>query len=497
MTDRRAQAMQEWARARGLEFTPAGLLPPILEPLRAGLGVGAHRAPLERRSGAHGVVRDDTRRREERTTHHLCEGVLPGGATGALGHHVSLRRTEGGDGSRWVAGVRTIVLVPTGTGSRAVAFAEAGADPGASRAALTIDRRGPEADPVADPAGSIVARPSATVVRDGIRWRLDPPEDEPAVERLLAEDVRSAWAAAPDGTRLVVELGALGVWVPGRLVTDAGELDALCRLASAVTGALAAIASSRPVLRADGWLGERPDDLRRRWVDAGVALRHWPTPPADVAEAQAGYAPIVRAGSRRAARTVRRWALGALLVLTLVPGLGGLAWSWWDDEPLGMAAGVAWLLVGLVAAVRAARATGREHLDDRTRTASVAWGLEAFGREHARTRALRPEDPEALRRVLDAPVPGRLLQAWQGDLAGGAPGHLGLWIDGSVHPAPPRHWLVAVVAGPPRSGAAPRGCDLVHPAGPGLIGLWRPVDAAGRSSAALDALAADAAGLAG
>jgi hypothetical protein len=91
MTDRPRRQMEEWARARGLEFAADGLLPPWSATLAAG--------------GA------------ERSTHDLCRGTLPGGLPGVVAHHVHFSHARDGT---WEALTDTVVLARLPEGARAV-----------------------------------------------------------------------------------------------------------------------------------------------------------------------------------------------------------------------------------------------------------------------------------------------------------------------------------------------------------------------------------------
>jgi hypothetical protein len=126
--------------------------------------------------------------------------------------------------------------------------------------------------------------------------------------------------------------------------------------------------------------------------------------------------------------------------------------------------------------VRGVLEAGREASEDYLAARATPWGIEAFARGYAAERGLQLEDCDAFRRRFDSPVPGEPLKVMFGPIADGVPaGRLVLWLD-KLDLAVKRYFVLAVVPGP-------------H--GPEVVS--REVSDAERSSATLDALAAESA----
>ena len=79
MIERWNEPIEQWARDRGLEYVPDGLLPAWSKVLAAGLGAGTHRAGLvTHRTARTTQAVGGLKKWPERGTHHLCRGALPG-----------------------------------------------------------------------------------------------------------------------------------------------------------------------------------------------------------------------------------------------------------------------------------------------------------------------------------------------------------------------------------------------------------------------------------
>lgn len=497
--DRIAPTMEAWAAARGLEYHPEGLLPPVTSSLRRGLGAGQHRANLQLRNPALRMTeRGWVRKRPERVSRHLCHGTLPGGALGTLAQHVHLvdsGSSSDDGGTRWRADVATVVLVPLPSGSAALCTLQAGVHHGVA-AALTLDRRRPPRSD--DPRATAVPLPSSQVEHDGFRWSVWPAEPDRTLERIADPATREALRSAPAGTRIEVEFGQLCVRVDGRLIDEPAELDQLWELAGAVAARIAAVAAAAPPLTAAEPLPPEPESDRTRWVDAGVRLRPTVPPAPDVTSAQQSYRPLLADGARREGRRVGRAIVLAGAALSFVGAV--LAVGFWMllDEPLAAVGAI--VGIGLLfcrAFLRGGRRAGRDHAEERIAGASTAWGLEAFARGYAAAHGLRQEDPDELRRRLPALLLGRAQKAWQGDLGDGLLGHLALWLDPTPDPLPPVHRLLAVVAAPPGGPSAPPASYRAAALEGGLCAVWTEVSIDGRSAAALDGLRAAARTVAG
>src|SRR5215204_5107826 len=110
MIDRWHDPMQQWARDRGLEFHPDGLLPAWTETLAQGTGVGAHRAALVIAQGERSrTSTGGWHKYPERSSHHLCRGLLPGGLEGVLAHQLHLELDSDSEGESWDAVPTTVV----------------------------------------------------------------------------------------------------------------------------------------------------------------------------------------------------------------------------------------------------------------------------------------------------------------------------------------------------------------------------------------------------
>ena len=286
-----APLLAGWARDRGLQHLADGLLQPVTPRLRQGLGAGT---PRSLRAGGPGsTMLDRQRKRPERRSSDICHGGLPGGLEGVLAHHTHLTENGGEDGPSWLAWTSTVVVAELGDAARAVCTASVGRRT-PMRALASFGRPRPSSDP----RRTMVPPPTTHELRDGRTWTLSPAEDGATLD-ILAAASGPALAEAPDGVEVEVEFGVLCVWV-SRELTDAAELDALCRAASAVANGLRTAAEHHPPLDAAASVGHHAQTDRRRWIDAGVATVAWDAPPASVPAAVAAYGSWVRGAARGA-----------------------------------------------------------------------------------------------------------------------------------------------------------------------------------------------------
>jgi hypothetical protein len=485
-------AVERWAAERRLSFAAeAEPLPPATAQLRHGLGVGSQRSLLQRLDGPLGsVVHDQLATRPERASRNVCAGILPGGLGGRLAHHVHLRdRGAGENRTRWLAVVDTVVVATLPSGSRA-AFTLTAAPAVGDGGGIALGRRDPGASP--DPLADVVPIPPSTHEADGVRWVAWPAETAADLRAIAGPRVRRAFAAAPAGTRVELELGELCVLAPGRAIDDPAVLDALCHLAAEIALAVAAVDRGRPALDPAVPLSAPPDSPRERWVAAGAALVDWPRPPTGVTTAQAAYRPVVARAAGRRGRLAGGIAGGTLALLSVAgAAIWAAGWLLFGDAPEAFAGAALMLALGLLGAWRAGRRAARDQGADRARTATAAWGLEAFARGYATGRRLRQEDPDELRRRLPPTVRGRPQKAWHGDLGDATPGHLALWIEPTLPGAPTRHWLVAAISAAgldPATVEAAAGEDRRVTLAAGLCTIAEPVAADGRTAERLDAL---------
>lgn len=482
--------MAAWAQTHGLTFQEEGLLPPVTDALRTGLGVGSHRAGV--------ITRDDGRsttavggftKRPERSTWNLCSGRLPGGVDGVVAHHVHLERrnlsSDGGDS--WYAAPSTVVFAVLPDGARAVRWLTG--TPGAAggvTSMATLDLSGGRSTPV-------VPVPTWQAEIAGVTWSATPAEDPSRLER-IAGPAGAALADAPPRTRIELRDGALCVAVRG-VIDDPAQLDALCAVAAAVAGAVAAITAGEPALDPAVPVGPPVSDAREAWLTEGVRQVAWPAPPASVDAAQAAYRQFAEGIAR--GRGVR-WKVRLIVLIALFAGIA----LWTGLDALAIMLFPDWrgellilLVISLVflvpGAIRAAWQAGGEAHDDDVTSRALPWGLEAFTREYAAVRGLLLEDPSAFRHRFRSPIPGVPMRVMHGDL-GGVTGWLALWADDTMPQR--RHLLVAVVpaAGQTSPSVAGYGAHVRD----GLLVLAREVPASERSTAQLDALRAAAVGAA-
>ncbi|MBN8866024.1 MAG: hypothetical protein J0H98_00575 [Solirubrobacterales bacterium] len=437
-------ALQGWAAGRGLAWQPEDTLPPVTERLRLGVGVGEHRSSMQTVSDRGVTTLDSSRKRPERATVGVCEGRLPGGLPGRLGHHVHLadRGHNPGEGEdRFVAHTDTVVFADLPLRGRPVFHLEARAAGGPRpKAAFAI---GGERE-ATGPLDTVVPAPRGEAVIGGLLWAGFPAEPEDRIRRIVSTATRSLDRLPVDRVQVEYECGRLAVWVKGRALVDGAALDALCEFASGIAEGLGEVdGAAEPIEPGRPLPMPEPDD-RTRWVEAGAGLLEWDEPPVSVIAAQERYKEEVRPQATRTGWKVYGIVGVSLFVFGLLVAAIGLAVSWAVGElPIGIAVAIVSVATGTLAANRIGLETGQEAMEDRINSSAIPWGIEAFAAGYARHSGLTREDHEELRHRLEVPFRGRCQIAWQGELAPGRPGHLSIWIDPSDTPRPPRFRLLA------------------------------------------------------
>ena len=480
MTDWGRDAMAAFAAARGLEFEDVGATLPTSTPLLAeGLGVGTHRASIVREVTDNSLTTiDGFTKRPERSTTNVCRGELPGGLLGQVCHHTRLiagYRDEGDGG--YTAVPATVVFAVLPSGSRALVDLQARPYDGPTMKVLggSIDLSDGDA---------VIPHPTASAEANGWRFIVEPADDD-AVVRAIAAQVGPYAAAAPPKTRIELRDGALCVAARG-VITDAGALEGLCRLAAAVADAVARVVAGYAPLDPARGLPAPRDSPRARWLDQGVRTIDWPAPPPSVPAAVAAYADTVRAQARRQGGRIRRIALvagGILLGLWVLIDLAVLALFGSPPVVLWIATIVSALIL-LPGLFGGARSVGADVIASHIGSRARPWGVEAFARGYAAARRMSLEDIDEFRQRFDSPLPGRPLKVLY-DAIGL---RLVLWL--SRYELPPQHWLMAVLPAP-ATAPAPVDGYVVEVRG-GCLVIAVQVGDDGRSGAALDTLAAAA-----
>ncbi len=471
-------ALAGWARERRLDYAESGLLPPVSDHLRAGLGVGPHVAGVQHGRGALIRYSAATVTRPERFSESLCTGVLPGGLEGTLAHHSFLFRHRAST-LRWDALGDTVVAarVPeTARVTRELA--------GRPRTGVVVTVTGPE---YGEDTKQLDLTPA---LGERLRWEVDADEDSAALEAALGPAAIGALEATPALTRICVRDGWLTVETQ-ELQSDPEVLDALCRAASALAAALRSAASALPEHGPEaGPLPEPPETPYRRWLAEGADRVAWPDPPPDVRTAVEAYL-AVSGDDPHAERRGRR---GFAVVFGLIAGLGLV--------PAALAFAVGGAVVGLPAlcgvlllAFGLALVVGRGARRGEVRSRAQAWGREAFAREHAWARGLRIEDAEQVRRRIPLPLPGRPERSLYGPLGDGVDGRIVLWRDRTDPESGDRALNLALVPAPGDGAPEARAPYAILTAGRWLV-VAHDLGTGARTAADLDALAAEAARLA-
>lgn len=477
-------SLEAYALERGLTHTPEALLPAWTPTLRAGLGLGAHRSTRDTPGAGffEGFAIERPRKRPERRTAGICHGTLPGGAVGLVAHHVHLRESTDSDGhTMWTAWPETVVVVDLLDAGRAVSELRAG-KAGEVKALMTLGR----SKESSDPRVTMVAPPVTVEEHDGFRWRFTPAEDPQTVSAIIGGAAPLLPTVAPD-VDIEIEHGILCVAVPGALA-DPAQLDALCRLASAIVAAVRASAARFPLLDPAVSAGPPEPTHRRRWIDDGVATVEWKEPPADFPTAVEAYRKVNRGRGRRIG-----WTIAFALFLVLLAGMAG---GLYVADQLGLVyGGIVTVVFGLWLAWKllwgAIRAGGEMSADERDQRA-YPWALTAYVRGYASTRGLELEDQDALRRRFVSPIRGRATTALHGLLDAGVPGHLAYWTE-PREDGTSRMWAVAIVAAPKQLGTVP--APYVAAISGDLLVVAVEVDPARRGPADFDGVAGTAVSL--
>jgi len=454
--------------------------------LRRGVGIGEHRA-YYRSISDRGVttISADNRKKPERETVGVCQGRLPGGLDGVVGHHVHQIDQGPGHEYRYVAVTDTVVFADLPLRARPVFHLEGGIGGGEVKAAITIGKP----KEASGPLDGVVAALHGKTESGGLQWSSFPAEADERIRRIVSASTRSLDGLPWQRTVVEYECGRLAVWVKDWALIDPDSLDALCRFASGLADGLAEVDGAGPPLALEAALPMPDPGAREKWVAAGVDLVEWEEPPVSVVAAQERYKEDVKPHATRTGWKVYGIVAVSLFVFSLLIAAASLGLSLaFDQYPMPVAIVVAVIAVGFgaIAANRVGLETGQEALDDRLSASSVPWGIEAFARGYAEHAGLTHEDQEEFRHRLEVPFRGRCQIAWQGDLNPGQPGHLSVWIDPSDTPEPPRFYLLAVTA---ETGAAtPVGYESKEANGVRLT--WQEVSSVQRAIHRLDQLRA-------
>lgn len=480
------EALEDWAESRGLVCQPEDTLPPVTERLRRGVGVGSHRAAYRSISDRGFVVTTGSNRKKpERETVGVCQGILPGGLDGELGHHVHLLDQGRGQENRYLAITDTVVYAELPHRARPVFHLEGAPGGGDLKAAASIGKEGGQ-EPES-PLDGVVPAPKGRAEAGGLVWSSFPAEEDERIRRIVSAATRSLEGLPTEEIEVEYECGKLAVWLKGRAETDPAALESLSRFASKVADGLAEVVGAGPRLEPEQSLPLPAPDARERWVRAGADLVDWDKPPVSVVAAQGRYKKDVKPKARRTGWTVYAIVGTVVFLFGLLIAGASLGLSLLTDElPLGLGLMIAAISVaaGALAANRIALEVGQEVMDERISASATPWGIEAFARGYEEHSGLTREDHDELRRRVAAPFNGRAQIAWQGELTPGTPGHLSVWIDATVTPEPPLFYLLAVTG--PTGADAPSGFRSEE--ADGLRLTWQEVGSVDRAVSRLDEL---------
>jgi hypothetical protein len=390
------EALEAWARDRGLRFEGEGLLPAATDLLREGLNAGSHRAGVIVSETAHSVTSlGGLGKKPERHTMNITRGRLPGGLEGVVGHHFHLEYRTSGDDDGWLAVPHTVVFAYVPEGARVTRD-------------LKVLQGWPEGEPI-----------------DGYVWRTDPPESWRDVQE-MARGIGALLAAAPD---TVVEMrdGSLCVAARG-VIEDSAQLDHLCRLASAVADGARRAAAFYAPLDPTAPTAAQATNPQLAWVEAAASTIAWSEPPASVQAAAAAYAGGLSGHRSSTSRRVSVIALMAVFAFGLIWFAVDALLAFAFDMPYEALIGAVIGVLGAPAAIHAALRFGRETAADDVAVRSNLPGLEAFAREYARSRGMALEDRDEFRRRFASPIPGAPLKVLYGSFGDGVSGRLVLWI---------------------------------------------------------------------
>jgi hypothetical protein len=484
--------LEQYARSRGLAYTAEGLLPGVTPALRRGRGQGAHRSVIASDGGSflEGFKLERPRKRPERRTSDICSGTLPGGAEGLVGYQTHLVRHDANDdgAASWLAHQHTVVFVDLGTLAGQVSEVDAGVRH-EMKALLTIGRQKRSSNPVE----TMVFPPTTVEVRGETTWKFTPAEDAATVDA-VAGRAAAPLAEAPAGVEIEIEHGFLCVWVRGALADEA-QLDALCRVASAIVDGLADAARRHaPLSGAEPVAPPEPTD-RRRWIEAGMATVQWAEPPTDFRTAVDAYRTVTKGRGRRIGTTI-----AFLLFVVALPILAGgvyvthkleLGATGFTASATGAGLFFLWMAWKLL---KGAITAGHEMSTDMRDERAVPWGFGAYIRGYAETRGMVREEQAEVRRRFVSPLRGRPTCALHGTLGDGVTGHLVYWYEPLADEGS-RQWALAIVDAPDGTVPEPPApyVSAVTPEGLLIVGL--EVVPAERTAADLDGVAATAVAL--
>jgi hypothetical protein len=474
--------MRAWASERGLLYEPLGLLPPASDFLHRGLGMRGemHHAPVQ--SGRGGIISyRNSKLRPARFSENVCSGTLPGGVEGTLCQHAYLGFAGHGEGDPGYAAVcDTIVLVRLPEGARLTRGLVGRAQRTRGKNIVLTKREYRDDTKELEPSPAL---------RERTWFEVDADEETRPLAGLFDPDVVATFEAAPELARVCMREGWLTVELP-EIETDPAVLDSLCRLAAVLVVAARREAARLPGLEPGaGPVPPPPSTPYTQYLDRGVAQVRWDAPPPDVKTAGERYLAVTK-DDPHAARRGRR-GFGFFVALFAVIGLPFAAIAWIAGSPsAAIAAMVVMLALGVGLGALARRSVRHGESVERAQ----AWGREAFAREHARSRGLRIEDAEELRRRLLLPFPGRPERSQHGDL-GGVDGRIVWWRDRSDPDTGDRAMMLAPVPAPAGDPAAPTSPHRLERAGDWLV-VVHDLGTGARTVAGADALRADAVRLA-
>ena len=437
--------MQQWARDRGLEFVPDGLLPAVDGDARAGAGRRlAPRRARDRPERALAHVDGQVDEVPRALEHHLCRGMLPGGIDAVLARQLHLELDSDYEGPELVRG-------PHHRRRRA---------PARGRRSSRSSRAAPAQQPVL--VGAVLGAAA--------RGRRDADQRGRPGGRAGRGRGAARRAARSRGRRRARRRAARhphracygGLCVAARGAMTAARSTRLPRRRR-LRRRDAPRLRAAPLARSGRAPARAADTPRSRWIDEGVARVQWHTPPASVPEARASRR---RWPTRRTAqgRPPAAWPSPAIVIavvalgLTLGVGLPSTASS--ARSPSSSSSGPFFLYQLFKGAWEA----GTGEVADHTGTRAGPWGMEAFARGYAGARGM---GSRTATRSAAASTP-RARRAAQG---------------AARRPLP-----AGAVVRPERPDRAP-----LHLIGVGARTVAHEVDDAGRSAANLDQLAAEVA----
>jgi hypothetical protein len=455
-----ADAVADWARERRLAYARLGSLAPAS-------------LLLQRDGDDEGVGRISTNGRPGRWTENVCDGELPGGVAGQIGHHTYLYYSS----ESWREEHATVTVATLLEGTRIARGFYGETHPPRE---LNLARREFGDDE------------RVVGTRDGrFTWTIPTETDDALFQELFDARVVAAMARLPRDDRLTVSQreGSLSIALLDRHTTDAAELDALCEATAALAASTRRVAQSQRQLAPGDVLPEPRATPYRQWARTGAANIDWPRPPATLDEAVTAYGHV--AASDPAVARRRRRGRAVMLGLFGLIALFGAAVS---GAAGGLALGIVAFVIVFGLGVALALLVGRSLAGSESSFRTEAWGLEAFAAGYAASRGFYLEDPQELCRRFTMPLFGSPQRAMRGELAPGVPGRIVLWRDRN-DPTPLPYVNVALVPGTLAPGAAPERLFGAVQAGPWIV-VYEKSSRQVRSIQRLDALAAEAVRLA-